>query len=83
MADRLSLPFSGTKLQTTREKAGFSRPGLVRQLKNNGYSVTSQQLGRIEVGASKPSAPLLKALADALDIDVDDLLEPALVEQAS
>ncbi|MBA8924035.1 transcriptional regulator with XRE-family HTH domain [Kutzneria viridogrisea] len=43
-----------------------------------GHSVTAQHLCRLEAGTHKPSAPLLKALAEALGGAVDDLLDATL-----
>lgn len=85
MPTSLRLPFSGSKLQTTRELAGLSRTQLANRCADNGRSVTVQQLRRIEIGESKPRPQLLKALVDSLEIEVDDLLDgqPAGWNQAS
>lgn len=38
------------------------------------YTVSLSYLGKIERGLYRPSAPLLKAIASALDVKVDDLI---------
>jgi transcriptional regulator with XRE-family HTH domain len=75
MPNHLSLPFSGEKLRGTRERLGLTRPDLARKCAAAGHPVSVQHICRVENGPHLPSAPLLKALADALDVAVDDLLD--------
>jgi transcriptional regulator with XRE-family HTH domain len=71
----LSLPFDPAAMRTARERAGLNLQGLADRCRViGGYSVSLSYIGKIERGLYRPSAPLLKALALALEIDVDDLL---------
>lgn len=71
----LSLPFSGRKLRTLREKAGLTLDRLAAMCTEQGHHVTLSAISKIECCANMPSAALLKALAAALKCSVEDLLE--------
>jgi transcriptional regulator with XRE-family HTH domain len=75
MATHLSLPFSWEKSRGTRERLGMTRPALAKRCEEIGHKVSTEHLRRIETGMSIPSAPLLKAIADAMGVEVDDLLD--------
>lgn len=75
MAAHLQLPFSGARLRELREREGLTGAGLARRCTENGHPVSSQHVSRVETGPWIPSAPLLKALADALGVELDDLLD--------
>lgn len=75
MRTHISLPYSREKLRETRERLGFTSSGLAKRCTENGHPVSAQHVARIEAGPWMPSAPLLKALADALSVKVDDLLD--------
>lgn len=76
MPAHLSLPYSREKLRDLRERKGLTRSALAKRCAENGHPVSVQHVARIEAGPWMPSAPLLKALADALAVEVDDLLDP-------
>ena len=67
--------FSGPKLRDLRERAGLSRRTLAERCKDAGRSVSVQHVVRVEKGQSRPTAPLLKAFADALKVEIDALLD--------
>jgi transcriptional regulator with XRE-family HTH domain len=71
----LSLPFSGHKARTLREKAGLTLERLALKCAEQGHDVHLSAISKIECGANMPSAALLTALATALECSVDDLLE--------
>jgi transcriptional regulator with XRE-family HTH domain len=75
MPAHLRLPFDREKLRDLRERKGLTCSGLARRCTENEHPVSAQHVARIEAGPWVPSAPLLKALADALDVKVDDLLD--------
>jgi transcriptional regulator with XRE-family HTH domain len=75
MPAHLSLPYSREKLRDLRERRGLTCSGLARRCTENGHRVSAQHVARIEAGPWMPSAPLLKAIADAMDVTVDDLLD--------
>lgn len=70
----LSLPFDAAASRAARERAGFNIQGLADRCREVGYPVHASYLGKIERGLYRPSAPLLKALAQALGVEIDDLL---------
>lgn len=77
MATPLALPFSGAALREQRERAGYTRPGLSRRVRDTTESTVSpQHIARLEKGTSTPQPPTLRALADALNVSIDDLLHP-------
>lgn len=71
----LSLPFSGDRQRTARERAGLSIGGLSARTAALGHPVHRSYLGRLERDEYKPSPPVLKVIADALGVDVDELLD--------
>lgn len=74
MAVTLGLQFDGGKLRDIRERAGLSTRDLADLCTANGYSVSQNHIWRLETGRSGTTAPLLKALAEALNVQIDDLL---------
>lgn len=71
----LSLPFDPAAMRTARELAGLNHRKLADRCRVIGnYTVSLSYLGKIERGLYRPSAPLLKAIASALDVKVDDLI---------
>ena len=71
----LSLPFDAAAMRTARERAGLNMQGLADRCRViGGHSVHASYLGKVERGLYRPSAPLLKAIAAALEVVVDDLL---------
>lgn len=58
-----------------RERRGLTKAGLSRRCEEIGHPVTAAHLSRVENGPNVPTPPLLKALADALAVTVDDLLD--------
>lgn len=70
----LSLPFSGEAAREIRERSGLTLGGLAERCTALGHPVHRSYLGKIEGGLNRPSPPLLKVLAKALRVKVDDLL---------
>lgn len=77
MTEALALPFDGSKLREIRERAGLTRRDVASLCKVNGQTVSVNHLWRLETGKYRTSAPLLKALAAALSVEIDALLTPA------
>lgn len=81
----LTLPFSGDKLRTLREKTGLTLQQFADEMTASGYPVHRTTIGKIERGDHRPPAPLLKALVSCLNgqrkrgdrIAVEDLLDEA------
>lgn len=74
----LSLPFSGETAREIRERSGLTLGALAERCSGLGHPVHRSYLGKIESGLNRPSPPLLKVLAKALHVKIDDLLaEPA------
>lgn len=71
----LSLRFSREALRETRERAGLSFVQLADRCGKQGHPVHHSSIGKVERGVNGPSPALLKALAAALDVEVDQLLE--------
>jgi transcriptional regulator with XRE-family HTH domain len=71
----LSLPFSGEAAREIRERSGYTLGTLAERCTELGYPVHRSYLGKIESGLNRPSPPLLKALAKALRVKVDALLD--------
>lgn len=71
----LRLPFSGGRLRAERERSGLLQEQLAQRCIDRGYAVSRARISSVERG-EMPSAPLLKALADALGIKIDVLLDP-------
>jgi len=75
MARTLTLPFSGTKLRTLRETKGLFQTDLAEACTAAGQPLDYSRISRYETGRTKPTPPILLALANALDVDVADLLD--------
>jgi transcriptional regulator with XRE-family HTH domain len=75
VARTLSLPFSPERLVKARERAGLTQGGLADRTTDTERVVSRTTITHLECGDRKPSAPVLKALADALGIAVDELLD--------
>jgi transcriptional regulator with XRE-family HTH domain len=73
----ISLPFSGGRLREKRERAGLNQEALAEKCRETGYELSRGQISKYETGIHKPSPEALKALVEALGIEVDALLEPA------
>lgn len=71
----LTLPFSGERLRAERERSGLLQEQLAQRCIDRGHVVSRARISSVERG-EMPSAPLLKALADALGVKVDALLDP-------
>lgn len=77
MAKRtLRLPFSRIRLTEIREKKGLSITALAARCTEQGHAVSRAAIGHIENNLNGPSPELLAALAQALEVPVDDLLDP-------
>lgn len=64
------------KIKELREAAGLSQKQLAERIQS-----TQQAVARWENGSAKPSADALMALADALDVTVDEILERTVARQ--
>lgn len=77
---RLTLPFDGARLRQHRELGGFLQAELAERCAKLGHPVDRSrisQLERLKKGQGpRPSPPLLRALAQALEVKVADLLIP-------
>ncbi|TCO57195.1 helix-turn-helix domain-containing protein [Actinocrispum wychmicini] len=73
-----ALPFSGVKLRQHRERRGWHQSDLAKACVNAGRQMDRSQISRFETGASNPPPPTLTALADALGVELDELLDPQL-----
>lgn len=73
----LTLPFSPTRLRTLRERRGLLQEDLAQLTTSGGYAVSRSTISHLELGDRTPGAPVLKALADALGVVVDELLDDA------
>ncbi len=71
-----TLPFNPGRLQDLRERKGLSRLALNARLADLNHPVHFTYLSKIERGLHKPSPKLLLALTQALDVSIDDLLDP-------
>lgn len=76
MASHL-LAFWGSNVATARRRKGWTQGQLAKAAGS-----TQQWVSVIERGAVEPRHATKMALADALDVDADDLF-PSQVEQAS
>ncbi|WP_410676714.1 helix-turn-helix domain-containing protein, partial [Amycolatopsis sp. cmx-4-68] len=72
----LRIPFSRTRLTELRELAGLSLTALAQRCTEQGHPVHLSAISKVELGANGPSPALLKALAAALGVDVEDLMDP-------
>ncbi|WP_216587529.1 helix-turn-helix domain-containing protein [Streptomyces brasiliscabiei] len=62
--------FSGPRLRNARKSAGLSPEHLAISVGRSSYSIREYEMGRVT-----PSVATLAALADLLDLAVDDLLD--------
>ena len=70
----MSLPFDADRMRERRERKGLTLASLAARCASIGRPVSPQYLGRLEIGAHKPSAPMFKTICDALEVNEDDLL---------
>lgn len=76
MANReISLPFDGDRLRQYRERGGLLQADVARLCAEAGHKVDRTRISQLERG-DKPSPPLLAALANVFQIEIDDLLTP-------
>lgn len=73
---RLSLPFDGTRARRERERQGLTLADLTERCERAGLRIDRTTLSRWETGVFGPTAPRLKILAMALDVEVAELLTP-------
>lgn len=71
----LSIPFSRQRLRGIRETKGLSITALAARCTEQGHSVTLGAIGKVEGGINGPSPALVAALAKALGVEVQDLLD--------
>lgn len=82
MKKRLRLPFDGERAREARERKGLTLADLERRCQNAGMKINVSTLSRWETGVFGPTAPRLRVLAAALDVEVDALLKKAEEVQA-
>lgn len=70
---RLSIPFDGTLARHERERQGLTLEDLAARCEKAGLKIDHSTISRWEAGIFGPTARRLKVLADALNVDVDDL----------
>lgn len=70
-------PNLGAVLRSHRIHAGLTQRGVSARAHARGRSVSDSQLSKIERGLMCPRPSTLKAIADALGLEVADLLAPA------
>lgn len=70
----ISLPFDPTRLRDQRERHGLTQEDLAQLTVDQGHPVERSTISHLENGRRSPLARTLKSLADALDIQIDDLL---------
>ncbi len=70
----------GARIERQRKERGLSRADLARLLPGK---VNENQIYRWERGKHQPNPDTLQALADALEVDVAELLAPEPAEQAT
>ena len=58
-------------IETEMEKGGWTRSSLAREIE-----VSPSTIGRMVAGHTQPTLPMLLAVADALQVPVDQLLRP-------
>lgn len=73
---RLSLPFDGARARRERERQGLTLADLTERCARVGMRINRSTLHRWETGEFGPTAPRLKVLARALDIEITELLTP-------
>lgn len=71
----LTLPFSPSRLRTLRERRGLLQEDLAQLTVIGGYAVARSTISHLELGDRMPMPPVLKALANALNVGVDELLD--------
>lgn len=71
---RLSLPFSRHRLREIRRRKGLTQAALAQICVSNGHPMERTIISRLERGEFGPTPERLTALAEALDVTVDDLL---------
>ncbi|MEU1736513.1 helix-turn-helix transcriptional regulator [Streptosporangium sp. NPDC020145] len=71
MGQVLSLPFSGKRLRELRERRGWSQTEFARIV-----DVHQSRISQLENARTRPMPGLLKAMALALEVEIDDLLAP-------
>lgn len=71
----LTLPFSPNRLRTLRERRGLLQEDLAKLTVSVGYGVARSTISHLELGDRMPGPPVLKALADALEVGIDELLD--------
>lgn len=74
MRKRLKLPFNGKRAREERERKGLTLADLAVRCEGAGMGITVSTLCRWETGVFGPTAPRLRILAKALDVEVDELL---------
>jgi transcriptional regulator with XRE-family HTH domain len=75
MPKPIGLPCDPDRMRDHRERAGLSLAALARRCAEIGRPVHSQSLGRVESGVRSPSPKMLRAIADALGVNPDALLD--------
>lgn len=67
--------FSGARLRDIRERAGLYQHDIAARLKDRGIPAHQSVVSQWENGRQAPMVGTLKALAEVLDVTVDDLLD--------
>lgn len=71
-------PIDGGKLRALREGRYMSQKELAESCAERGSQATQSQISHLENGRIRnPYMPLVLALADSLNVGIDDLLEEA------
>lgn len=73
------LPFSGDRLREQRERQGLRQEDLARLTGQQGHLINRSTISHLEKGSRSPLARTMKVLADALGVEIDDLLDKAKV----
>ncbi|GIH26000.1 hypothetical protein Aph01nite_43100 [Acrocarpospora phusangensis] len=73
----LALNFDGSRARETRERQGLTIANLADRCEQAGQRIHHTTIYRWENGTFWPTAPRLKALAEALGVSIDDLLIPS------
>lgn len=79
----ISLAFEPSRLREARERLGLTQEELARRTAELGRRVDRSTIAHLESGRRSPLAGTLKRLADALDLQVDDLLARKPAARAS
>jgi len=72
---RITLPFSGAKLRTLRERGGLLQQDLSDRTAEAGHRISQEAISRYENGTQFPKPPSFLALVKGLGCDPDDLLD--------